>query len=312
MLQRFEKWHGCKNDFIVVHLDERQSIVVDALKRAAKQLCAKDGSSIGADGLMIVKNALARQQPGPYDVLMINPDGSVMSNCGNGLRCVAASLTRLEHEGMRGVGTIEGISIVTQGRDVYVQSLVPLRTENVLPRKMFFNVEMGPVEVNVAKTQGIAARAKQLCGRFGAKINILHVAYAKLGNEHVVLFVDDLTEGALDILGPELQKSEHWNGINVHLAVAESSELKLKGLPINTEDGYRVITWERGAGKTQACGSGACAVAALAMTEGLIDRKMWLPITMPGGTLWVMHADEDSEIQLSGPAEFVFEGEVEI
>jgi diaminopimelate epimerase len=73
---------------------------------------------------------------------------------------------------------------------------------------------------------------------------------------------------------------------------------------------YQAFVWERGAGETMACGSGACAIGALALSTGLVEREDWIAVDMPGGRLYVRHEQEDGPVLLAGPGAFVYSGKL--
>jgi diaminopimelate epimerase len=118
-------------------------------------------------------------------------------------------------------------------------------------------------------------------------------------------------------LGPKLQTSPHWDGINVHIISPTSITDKDHGRARNDLGGeiseiYRAYVWERGAGETLACGSGAVAIAASALQTGLVERSQWIAIDMPGGRLYVKQEQDDEPAMLAGPAMFVFRGTITI
>jgi diaminopimelate epimerase len=138
-----------------------------------------------------------------------------------------------------------------------------------------------------------------------------------IGNPHVVFSVEDATVDLAKLCGPALQACRSGDGINVHMA--SPMELRVQdqqrarrelGEPVS--ELFRVFPWERGVGLTQACGTGACAVGVAALASGLSDRSEWIGIHMPGGRLYVKQANSDDEVILAGPAQFVFQGTIEI
>ena len=121
---------------------------------------------------------------------------------------------------------------------------------------------------------------------------------ANIGNPHVVFFVEDVDAVPLDRLGPDIETDELFpERINVNVAQVLSS------------GAIRLRVWERGAGLTLACGTGACATAAVAYQRGLVDRQV--EVTLPGGTLTIRH-DEDGAIHMSGPAQESYRGTFEL
>jgi diaminopimelate epimerase len=144
------------------------------------------------------------------------------------------------------------------------------------------------------------------------------VTGCRLSNQHIVVQTNQ--EFSIELLrdiGPRFQTSAFWDGINVHLVkTSEPTEEQLKkarseiGFPIS--ELIQAASWERGAGETAACGSGACAIGAIALNSGFLDRAEWVGVQMPGGLLYVKQDDPAAPIQLAGPAQLAFDGIVEI
>jgi diaminopimelate epimerase len=164
------------------------------------------------------------------------------------------------------------------------------------------------------------AAAKREVARVAAAIgrrDLTDIGVCEIGNPHIVVTTDGATRDLMLQLGPALQKSDAWDGVNVHVARAQpiaDRDRARAGAELGQEltELLQVFVWERGAGETMACGSGACAVAALALGSGLVDRDGVVGIDMPGGRLYVKHLSSDEPALLSGPATFVFAGKLTI
>lgn len=315
MKLNFEKWHGAKNDFILTWF-YGDDVAFDSLARQAPLLCNRDGSGIAADGILVL-HVNQREQIYPDKLSIINSDGSIAETCGNGIRCTALSVLK-RHREIAPRDIAEGFELPLKSSTVSCRFLGrgKLEGRDYWP---LVSVDMGVPQVNSESpvyddaVRDVDTIAKEL------KLPELtrDWAFVAIGNQHLVFFLDDANTQLLRKVGPALQNCKSWDGINVHLAVAKepsnqdrtTSANKL-GQPI--QELYEVYVWERGAGETQACGSGACAVAAAALASGLVDRNHWLGIQMPGGRLYVKQDDPGSAVNLAGPAEFVFEGTVEI
>jgi diaminopimelate epimerase len=118
-------------------------------------------------------------------------------------------------------------------------------------------------------------------------------------------------------LGPQLQESQDWDGMNVHFVqtrepnskdISSCSQLLSGGI----SEIHKTYVWERGAGETQACGSGACAIAACTLSENFVSRDDWVVVDMPGGRLYAKQESADSSVTLAGPAQYVYSGKIEI
>jgi len=304
----FEKWHGAKNDFIVTWiLATEVDMIVPTLQRLARSLCSRDGAGIGADGILVMV-AKSRKSHEPEELVIINSDGSLAKNCGNGLRCAAMSARRKSEA--EGIVDFDGLTLHVQGQGIdcrfvgrdghpFVAVTMPLPS---------VGGENAWHEDVTGMMKALQATHKQLKG---------DIETVELGNPHVVLTVDHATAELANIAGPTLQKSRGGDGINVH--IASSSELtdkdrQLAKRDLNEDVGecFTVFPWERGVGPTQACGSGACAVGVAALASGLSEREFWIAIDMPGGRLYVKQDSADDPVILAGPAQFVFSGRVEI
>src|SRR5207244_4126292 len=134
-----------------------------------------------------------------------------------------------------------------------------------------------------------------------------------IGNRHVVIFCEEAGRELACRLGPALQAGESWDGINVHVVQGLVLETRARAMTAQlfaklSEEGLKAWTWERGAGETQACGSGACAIGAVALAREDFSRAAWLCVEMPGGQLFVRQEQEGDTVILAGPGKFVFEG----
>lgn len=290
----FEKWHGCQNDFIVIWMNPHQSqYIFDSVVQRAPELCARH-SGIGGDGVIIIHHS--PQDVLPRRVTVINRDGTIAKNCGNGLRCAAASI----HQRLNKGGVAESFELLIEGSSVLAKILSSSSTEQIV------SIAMGVPTLDEQNSwhENAVAKFKQL----GSK-GLSALATCEIGNQHILLFSDTCDEEALQHVAPAFQKDSAWDGINVHL-VKESqvSRTHENGLGEICE-AYQALSWERGVGPTYACGSGACAVSAHALAEGFISRDCWVEIQMRGGSLFCRQRSVDEPIELAGSALLVFKGE---
>lgn len=262
---------GCGNSFVV--LEDNLHTVSDWSCRVTS-LLAK-GSGFGTDGMMIVRSG--DQQSG-FDVVMLNPDGTLSGMCGNGLRCVIRFLAltqrisskveearvtiRIGERSVECEYTSAGArSSINMGSAVWDHELVPHA--------------FGATMLNA--TLDLDGESRQWSA-------------VSMGNPHVVTFVDDLALIPLEVIGP---KVEHHKIFPARTNVEYCKQL--------SPDTIQVKVWERGAGATMACGSGACAVGAVASKLGLIKGPV--VIQMPGGNLEVEIDSITGNVKLSGPVE---------
>ncbi|MBI2936186.1 MAG: diaminopimelate epimerase [Chloroflexi bacterium] len=286
---RFAKLHGVGNDYIL--MDARE--IERNWSALARTMCDRH-FGIGADGIILA--ALSRQAD--LRMRMFNPDGSEAEMCGNGIRCLTKfvlerSLVSWNSKTLR-VETLAGIRVVEpvlQGGKV-----TAARVAMGIPR-------LRPEEVPVDTSRLLAAVAPNKRGEgplldwpFSVAGQDLKITTVSMGNPHAVAFLDrPVDEFPLHIVGPQIEHHPLFpNRVNFEIVnLVGSSQLRAR-------------VWERGAGETLACGTGACAIGVAARLLGHASEDV--DITLSGGTLAV-HWDGHGEVFLEGPVEEVFEGE---
>ncbi len=304
----FEKWHGCKNDFVVAWIQRSdKDLVIPSLQRQAARICDRSGAGVGADGILVLVTK-DRRETHPEELIVINQDGSLARNCGNGLRCAARSALRK----FAAAGTAErdmppAIELQVQGRVFHCKVFKASSVKGMI------GVDMGDAAVAEIPPSHPAWRAAEVSfGGNGART----IYKVDVGNPHLVLLGFPLDAGKLSAFSESVQNLDGWDGINVHVAeetAADDREMTIaaKGMNIEIEQAWRAIPWERGVGLTQACGSGAVAIAAaISARDDMGQNGAWTGIRMPGGQLFVQIAEK--RFTLAGPAELVFTGSVEI
>lgn len=270
---RFSKMHGAGNDFVILDLRGGTPPPDAAL---AAQLADRH-FGVGCDQILTIEAARSAGAVASYRIW--NSDGSPSQQCGNGARCVAAWLAR------------DGAA---KGSRFQVDS--PLATHDVQRlQDDRYAIAMGvpqfePASIPLAGFSAADRYRQRLDGEdieFGA---------VSMGNPHAVVEVDDVDLAPVLATGPALQASA---------AFPQSANIGFA--QVVARDRLRLRVYERGVGETLACGSGACAAAAVLMRRGRIDRSV--DITLPGGDLHIDWPDDAAEVIMSGPAAFVFEGE---
>lgn len=308
----FEKWHGCRNDFIVIRLTEADGdVVLNSLRRQAPTLCDRH-SGIGADGLLVLWTT-SRQHIEPTHLTIINSDGSIAQNCGNGLRCAASSVLKALRDHQKSTESFEMLDLPVEGVSKICRFM---RKNQEFP---FVAVEMGVPILNENLTwweEGKNA-VKKLAAELGLEKSIGDLAACDLGNLHLIISCENASREIMLAFGPRLQKSPLWDGINVHLisamATTDQDRKRAKNdLGGELSEVYKAFVWERGAGETLACGSGAVAIAASAIASGTLERDQWIAVDMPGGRLYVKQEQDDEPAILAGPANFIFRGTISI
>jgi diaminopimelate epimerase len=203
-------------------------------------------------------------------MVVLNADGSRPEMCGNGLRCVALHLAR--RDGLEQVDYV----IETDAGD---------RPTKVERKEGFGDVTLG---MGRGRVGGIR--------RFGVKGELREFILVDMGNPHAVAFGFALTEAELDQVGPAFSASQP-GGANVEIVQ-------------QTPEGLDVLVWERGVGRTLACGTGAAGVAVAAATKGITPFGEPVSVRLPGGTLMLTVEAETLAVTLRGPARLVFSGQV--
>ncbi len=268
----FTKMHGLGNDFVVI--DSRKDKLDSLnLKDLAIAMCDRH-FGIGADGLLIVYSS----QKAHYRMQIFNPDGSEPEMCGNGIRCFAKYVYEADKlsEEVISVETLVGLILpaVILGPDKTVVGV---------------EVDMGtPKTINNDPSTALGTSQLTINNR---EYTIQEIS---MGNPHAVIFVDDLTQIDLYDVGPKIENDPHFpNRTNVEF------------VKILNDKEIEVLVWERGAGETLACGTGACACVAAASLAGKTQKRVL--VHLPGGDLDIEWG-EDQRILMRGPAKNVFEG----
>lgn len=280
---QFSKYHGLGNDFILV--DNRDREDPSLTPEQAEKLCNRN-FGIGGDGVIF-----ALKPPSPdYDFTMriYNSDGSEPEMCGNGIRCFAQFLKDLgEEQKSYNIHTLAG-------------KIVPVMNEDSI------TVDMGEPILNAAKVPTTLAPnfegesvVEQTYECNGKEWKISCVS---MGNPHAVIFVDDL-ENDIDFAkdGPTLEKASVF-----------PAKTNVEFVQVKAPDHLVMKVWERGAGPTLACGTGACALTVAAIRAGKIPRGESCRVTLPGGDLFIEWRESDNHVYMTGPATFAFEGSAKI
>jgi len=274
MTLRFTKMHGIGNDFML--LDSRDGRL--DLPAATIRALADRHTGVGFDQLLSVEPP--RDPSCAFYYGIWNGDGSPSGQCGNGVRCVAAWLHRA--------------GAVALGETLRVESPSGAVTVRLLAADRVA-VDMG--EPRFAPAQ-VPFDAAQEADRYAIDVDgdPLQVGAVSMGNPHAVIVVDDLQAPALSRLGPALTQHPRFaEGANAGFVQRlDRSHLRLR-------------VHERGAGWTQACGTGACAAMAVLRRRGEVDESV--QVGLPGGTLQIDWPGPGHTLWMTGPAAFVFDGE---
>ncbi|MBI1945934.1 MAG: diaminopimelate epimerase [Deltaproteobacteria bacterium] len=281
MARAFHKLEGLGNDFVLFDERGRDEPSLSVAVRAA--LCDRH-RGVGADGVLTV---LAPRTPAAIARMhLTNADGSVAEMCGNGLRCVSLFLCE---QGLVRAAEQHVVDTDAGARGATVLTAMPLGGAG---GERLVRVDMGPARFE-EPAQFAVASMRTAFGRadwLGTTVS--------MGNPHVVLEVEKLP--ALDVaatMGAAIERDARYpQRTNVEWA---------RRAPDGSID---VVVWERGVGLTQACGTGACAVAAAFAKAGLVPYDVDVTVRLPGGPLAVRVPADGGAVWMTGPARHVFDG----
>jgi diaminopimelate epimerase len=271
---RFSKMHGIGNDFVLV--DARQAPL--ALSPEAIRALADRHTGVGCDQLLSVE--APRDPSCAFYYGIWNADGSPSGQCGNGVRCVAAWLHRAG-----ALASEQAVRIESPSGPVTVRVLDAGRVTVDMGEPLFDPPRI-PLLAD-ARTESYALALAE---------GLVQIGAVSMGNPHAVVVVPDLDDPALERIGPQLTAHPRFpQGANAgFVQILGRGHLRLR-------------VHERGAGWTQACGTGACAAMAVLRARGLVDERV--QVDLPGGRLQIDWPGAGHTLWMTGPAAFAFEGE---
>lgn len=277
MVIEFSKYHGLGNDFILI--DNRHSCEPKIAPEVAIKICDRH-FGIGADGVIF---ALPGRDGTDYTMRIYNSDGSEPEMCGNGIRCLAKFIADLEGTEQVNksykIHTLAGV--ITPKLEIDGQVTVDMGLPELTAAKIPTN--LGDPEAKVI------AQPLQVAGKSWS------VTCVSMGNPHCITFVEDVDGIPLTEIGPQF---EH------HPAFPQRTNTEF--IQIVKPDYLKMRVWERGAGITLACGTGACASVVAGVLNEKCDRLC--TVELPGGCLQIEWSELDGRVYMTGPAEKVFTG----
>ena len=292
----FTKMHGAGNDYIYV----------DATKypisnpSAVAVLLSDRHKGIGSDGLVLIDRSPVPEAD--FSMRIFNADGSEAMMCGNASRCIGKYLYE------RGLTDKTEIRLLTLSG---IKTL-SLHVSQLLPSHQGERSGVGSV---TSVTVDMGEPTFDVPEQFLPKLGLDKGTFVSMGNPHYVIFTDDIDQ--VGESGPILEKHPAFpQRCNIEFArILAMQAAEPSSDPTPTREGsgcatIRTRVWERGSGITQACGTGACATAVAASLTGRAGRQS--EIVMDGGTLHIEWRESDNHVYMTGPAEFVFDGEVDL
>lgn len=272
---QFTKMQGLGNDFVV--LDGVRSPIHMTAALAARLADRRFG--VGCDQVLLVEPP--RLAGTDFHYRIFNADGSEVEQCGNGARCFARFVRD------QGLTTKDAIPVGTAAGPI----LLELRADGQV------SVDMGvprlePAEIPFEADQRAPTYALDLDG------DGVEIAAVSMGNPHAVLRVGDVEHAPVTSLGPRIEGHPRFpQRVNVGF------------MQVLERDRIRLRVWERGAGETLACGTGACAAVVAGRLWGVLDAEV--AVQLPGGTLVIHWGSDGQPVQMTGPATRVFDGDID-
>ena len=274
MLVRFSKMHGLGNDFMVIDaVAQRVRLTPEVVKRLSDR-----HTGVGFDQLLLVEPPTRPDMDFRYRIY--NADGSEVEHCGNGARCFARFVRerRLTVKDEIQVETAKGSALLKVQADRSVQ------------------VDMGapvlkPVEIPFAAEHESVIYDLEVDGK------CFEISAVSMGNPHCVLMVDDIAQAPVKQLGRLIEKHPRFpQRVNVgFMQIVSANQIKLR-------------VFERGAGETRACGTGACAAVVAGRLQGRLNEEV--SVSLPGGELLINWEGNGHSVLMTGPATTVYEGQI--
>lgn len=288
---RFTKMHGLGNDFVLIDAVAEPALATRSdWPEFAIRLCDRR-FGIGADGVLLL--SASAQAPAQLCMRIFNADGSEAEMCGNGLRCVGkyalenSLVPRASAHALR-VGVMGRVLTLDCALD-HAGIVSSVRVDMGAPVTDLSALPVDPRHLSTPPAHDLSGDLKQVSAL------LREACFIAIPNPHAVMFVSDVAGVPVERLGPMIETHRVFpQRINAQFVQALSRREA------------RMRTWERGAGQTFACGTGAAAVCVAGVMRGLLDRQVL--IHLPGGDLNLEWRESDSHILMTGPAVEVFAG----
>jgi len=272
----FSKWHGLGNDFVIVNGFTEK---IDNYPHMATLVCDRN-LGVGADGLVV----LLPSKIADFEMRIFNSDGSEAEMCGNVTRCMA----RFVYD--NGLTTKTKITLET-------------KAGIITPELIFMDGMLSTIRVDMGQPRLKRSEIPMTGNESEEVINELlvigqadyHITCVSMGNPHCIIFVDDIENTNLSAIGPLVER---------HLVFPK--KINVEFVQVINKQKLRMRVWERGAGITMACGTGASATLVAAVLNGVTDRQAI--VELDGGEL-LIEWGLDNHVYMSGPATEVFRGE---
>ncbi len=275
----FTKMHGLGNDYVYVNCFVEYVREPGSLAR----LVSDRHFGIGSDGLILI----CPSEKADFRMEIFNADGSRAEMCGNGIRCLAKYVYE---QGM------------TKKKELQIETLAGIRrlwlqTAGNLVEQV--TVDMGYPVLQADKIPIISENSRVIMEKITIHQTDYQMTGVSMGNPHAVIYVNRVKGIDINRMGPEFEYHGRFpRRVNVEFA------------EVLSRDSLRVRVWERGAGETMACGTGACAAVVASVLNDLTERQV--SVQLKGGELTVLWSEEDGKVYMTGPAETVYNGEIHV
>ncbi|MDO8461259.1 MAG: diaminopimelate epimerase [Deltaproteobacteria bacterium] len=270
----FTKMQGLGNDFVFLN---GLKLRLPNPRKTARDLCDRR-YGIGADQMLI----LTKSRKADFRMQIFNADGSESGMCGNGLRCLVRFV--IDHK-------------LSSKKELTIETGVGLQKAKVVGKNRIL-VDMGePILKGKLIPVNLSGRVINRPIKIDSKE--FRMTCVSMGNPHAVIFIDELASFPVEKYGPLLER---------HSLFPQRANIEF--VKVLNHNAIELRVWERGAGETLACGSGACASAVASVLNGFTERKV--DVHLKGGTLEIEWDRTTNHVKMIGPAESVFDGEVEI
>ncbi len=276
---KFTKMQGAGNDYVYVNCMEQ---TIDNIPEKARFISDRH-FGIGSDGLVLIMPS----EVADFRMRMFNSDGSESEMCGNATRCIAKYVYEygLTDKTTVSLETLAGIKILQMNlKDGKVDSV---------------RVDMGEPILEPDKIPVISSKDRFI----SESVDVDGVEYkmtcVSMGNPHAVIYVDDVVNLHIEAIGPKVENHKLF-----------PRRTNTEFVKVGDRKTLHMRVWERGAGETLACGTGACATLVATVLNGLCDRTATLKLL--GGDLVIEWNEEDNHVYMTGPAVIVFDGNIEI
>ncbi len=288
----FTKMHGCGNDYVYIN-GFTQKIADDKKSDLVRKISDRH-FGIGSDGAIFINPS----DKADFEMEMYNADGTRSEMCGNGIRCVAKyvydhKMTDRTEITIESFGRIKRIWI--NAIDGVAGSVkVDMGTPELRSFKIPVAVSFGDIRgSNTGKDENRVINAPITVNGYE-----YHMTCVSMGNPHAVFFMDpDNTD--IEGLGSVIEVHECF-----------PARTNVEFVRVDDRNSVHMRVWERGTGETMACGTGCCATAVACILNGLTDRQV--TVHVPGGDIEVLWDENDGHVYMTGPAETVFDGVIEV